>query len=285
MIRTVICIELLRVCTKLTTNVEKEKEDFMCDIKTIKGRKSYIKIHKSLPNELYDEDINYWLNQQIGKCLSKDKNGREVVILATKSGERFVLKRSENESLWRHLRLVFFGQKPVGGAVRERNQRYAMNTQGISTENALVWGESKIGFMQRKSFMLVPMVEGELFEDYWGGATLRDKSVLINKYGFLIGEMHQKGFFQAVRFKDIIVNKDKQLVLIDRECSRPGREPFMWQRSSRCIVRGYRRSVRNSFKVDMSQELKEAFLSGIRDGLGPKKKFFQKIRSRVMNSL
>lgn len=245
----------------------------------------YIARVAGTPEEFNTLDMTFWLTTDMGKSLSKEANGREVTILNSKSSGRFILKRSKKESLWRHLRLFFFGQSPCGGAVREARQRAALSAAGIKTEKAAVYGEVKTGFMQVRGFLLVPMVEGELFEDYWDAASAGEKNALAYKYGELVGRMHAAGFLTALRFKDIVVNARGELVLIDRECSRPGREFFMWKRSVRCIVRGYKRSVRNLFKIQLSVKIAAAFLTGLRRGLGAKKKYYRKIRLALIKSI
>lgn len=244
----------------------------------------YIAVSADVPEDFLGLDIDFWLNEDVGKVLTRDADGKEVVIVASEDGRRFILKRSNVESLWRHLRLFFFGQSPCGGAIREAKQRLALHNAGISTVPAVVCGELRTGFMHVRSFLVVPMLEGQLLEDHWEIASFERRVELAGKYGELVGNMHEKGFFTALRFKDIIVDEYGEFALIDRECSRPGREFFMWRRSVRCIVRGYRRSVRNLFKIDLSNREASSFLVGLRRGLRTKRKFYRRIRLALINS-
>lgn len=245
-------------------------------------KSEYINFSDQIDYELMNDNLDFWLNDDVGKILTLDADGREVICLES-NGKKYILKRIKNERLWRHLRVLLFGHKLAGVAVREANLRRSLITHGFATESPLAWGEQKSRFMYRNSFVLVPMVNGELLETLWHKLSDNKKIEYAQKYGKIVGSLHQKGFFQMLRCRDIIVDSDENFIIIDRECSRPGREPFFWSRSARNILRTHKRSFRYGFDPQMSQKQLTSFLCGLRLGLGKKAKFYKRIKTYLLS--
>jgi len=206
---------------------------------------------------------DFWLDGCPGTIISQEADGRELIRIEA-DGQTFFLKRSGRESLWRHLRMLSFCCRPVSGALREVRILRLLRRAGFAAMEPVAWGQEKTGFLQVRGFLLTRRVRGcevtELFEHH----NEPGKSALMERVGRLVGQLHSQGFFHPVRLKDLI-SADGQLVLIDRETSKPWRSLFLKRHCLASIARSYRRTVRDGHPLD--GRVMSAYLKGYRSAV------------------
>lgn len=196
------------------------------------------------------ESLSFWLNEPIGELISKDRAGRELRRI--KQGERvFFLKRSGKESLARHMRMLAFGHRPKCGALREVELLLSLKSAGFAAMEPVAWGQRREGGLFASGFLLIRNVEGREATNLFTNGTHEERKKLMYDIGELLGALHAKGFYQSVRMKDLIFS-DGQLVLIDRETSKPWCSLFRKRKCVSIVMRGIRRTAKDGYKFSTS---------------------------------
>jgi hypothetical protein len=186
-----------------------------------------------------------------GEQIGRQNGGRELRRLTLSRGEavfRGYLKRLGREP-WRvSLRMAFYGYRPRSGPLREFLLVQRLRAAGFAVMEPVAWGERRCCGLPREGFLVVREVPGSdvatLFETLSGQARRR----LMVEVGRLVGRLHGQGFFQPVRFKDLIRTPcadGSRLVLIDRETSKPWPARFSRGRCFTALTRACRRILRD----------------------------------------
>jgi len=209
------------------------------------------------------DQLSFWLDSDIGIPVSKDHDGREMRRIES-GGQSFFLKRSGNESLLRHLRMLCWFCRPQSNALREVKMLLTLQSAGFAVMEPVAWGEEWIGWFKVRGFLLVREVIGQEVAELFDCSSDRERLELMGQMGRLIGRLHAKGFFHPVRLKDLILT-EKDLVLIDRETSKPWKSPFLKLCCLRSLSRSYCRICRDGHQIDDCEGI--TFLEGYRQGL------------------
>ncbi|NLN61031.1 MAG: hypothetical protein GX147_10145 [Deltaproteobacteria bacterium] len=202
--------------------------------------------------------LSFWLDSDVGVPVSQDHDGREVRRIE-EGGQVFFLKRSGNESLLPHLRMLFWFCRPRSDALREVKLLQALQSSGFAAMEPMAWGEESIGWLKVRGFLLVRDVSGQEVVDLFNSSSERERYTLAFETGKLIGRLHAGGFFHPVRLKDLILT-DKGLVLIDRETSKPWKALFLKSYCLNSLARSYRRTCRDGHHIGHDEA--DAFLEG-----------------------
>jgi tRNA A-37 threonylcarbamoyl transferase component Bud32 len=230
----------------------------------------------------YGDDLSFWLDSEAGTLVSKDTEGRELRRLEA-DDEVFFLKRSGTESLLRHLRMILFGFFPRCGALREVYLIQRLKSAGFAVMEPVAWGQERVKGFQFRGFLLVRKVCGKEVTDLFESSSGLERNQLMEQVGELMGKLHEKGFFQPVRLKDLIC-VEEGLVLIDRETSKPWKSFFGERRCMASLARAIRRTVRDGYRFGAGSA--GAFLRGYQKGVAARWIVTQpRLRKSVMSAI
>lgn len=193
------------------------------------------------------------MNGPAGEMVSCPQDRRKLhrLTLASADGQvRFYLKRMGDEPVVWLLRSLLYGRRPHSGPLREMQMLAALREAGFAAMRPVAWGEERRWGMPVAGFLVVAEVQGAevagLFDAYSGTQRL----ALLGKVGGLVGRLHAAGFFHPVRLKDLICEEpSRQLVLIDRETSKPWPARFSRQRAVTSLARAARRTLRDGHRL------------------------------------
>lgn len=209
------------------------------------------------------DQLSFWLDGNIGIPISKDHDGREMRRIEA-GGQSFFLKRSGNESLLRHLRMLCWFCRPQSDVLLEVKMLLTLRSAGFAVMEPVAWGEESIGWFKVRGFLLVREVIGKEVTELFDCLSEREKCALMVQVGQLVGRLHAQGFFHPVRLKDLILT-NTGLVLIDRETSKPWKSLFLKRYCLNSISRSYHRMCRDGHRI--SDSAASAFLEGYRQGI------------------
>lgn len=225
------------------------------------------------------------MDEPVGELLVKGKELRQLRrISISKNGQtRYVfLKRIGREPLGILLRMLVFGRKPCSGPLREKMLIDSLTKAGIPVMRPLAWGEERRYLLPVKGFLLVEGVKGTDLASLYSSSTSSERLLLMEGFGRFVGRLHRKGFFQAVRLKDVFceyIDNKYSFVLIDRETSKPWASIFLKHRCINSLARAYRRTLRDGFNFTI-EEIKgfiNNYLNEINDRHFTSKKIFREI--------
>lgn len=211
----------------------------------------------------------------IGETVVLDKEGCQVRRISLKhDGEdkTFYLKRIALESRIKAMRMAIYGRRPRSGAIREQMMLSHLNAAGFATMGAVAWGEERLFGIPLRGFLLVEAVEGSELSSLFKRGERKQREQLARAAGGLLGRLHGSGFYQAVRFKDVFAKgaahtlSASDLVLIDRETSKPWPSPFFTYYCFRSLKRIHRRNIRDGIRFN-DTELKlfaDAYVEALR---------------------
>ena len=232
------------------------------------------------------EAFESWMRCAEGESVSRGRSG-DVVRLNI-GGEAFFLKRRHGESPMAMIGMLLHGHRPLGGAMREVRMLEQLSSCGFDVMQAAAYGERRRWGLPYESFLLARAVTGESAAGIYQNVGPMARRDLMQRIGMLTGQLHAAGFFDHLRPKDLIVEPDGTLTLIDRECRHPWPKRFSRRHALRAIARTVRRTLRDGLRFGPATA--RAFLNGYRDGVGPKwrpspedlrKRMFRQIRGEL----
>lgn len=236
------------------------------------------------------DDFSVLLTGDIGEVLSVEP-GREVRKLTVGDPHDptlCFLKRRDKESPFKLLFMLIFGHAPRSGPLREQLMVKRLHAAGFAAMEPLAWGETRRAGLPTRGFILTRGISGRDFAQVFDQATGKGKLLLMRRMGNLVGRLHAAGFFHPVRLKDLILSSrqdDGELVLIDRETSKPWRK-FWFTRTGciRSLARATRRTLRDGHRLGPGSSL--AFLKGYREGIAPRWEVsLNELRSAVLQAV
>ncbi|MGD9874223.1 MAG: lipopolysaccharide kinase InaA family protein [Kiritimatiellia bacterium] len=211
-------------------------------------------------------DAAFWLDGEIGTLLSIGPGGRELRRVEA-GGRVFFLKRSGRESLLKHWFSILHGGRPLSGALREKRMLEQLRARGFAAMEPAAWGQERLPGFRARGFLLVRKVNGEELAELFDKSPGLRKRELMTAAGHLVGRLHARGFLQPVRLKDLILSGG-ELVLIDRETSKPWPGLFSRRRAAKALARSLRRMHRDGHRPGAGSLY--AFLQGYRQGVSEK---------------
>lgn len=193
------------------------------------------------------------MNGSVGEMVSCLHDRRKLYRLTLPSADgqtRFYLKRMRDEPAVWLLRSLLYGRRPHSGPLREMQMLTALREAGFTVMKPVAWGEERRWGVPIAGFLVVAEVQGAevagLFDTYSGA----ERHALLGQVGGLVGRLHAAGFFHPVRLKDLICEEPlRQLVLIDRETSKPWPARFSRQRAVSSLARAARRTLRDGHRL------------------------------------
>jgi hypothetical protein len=192
----------------------------------------------------------------------------------------FYLKRACREPILPLLKSLFFGRLPHSGPVREKNLLLALRQAGFATMTPVAWGEERRWGLPTSGFLLVREVRGPDGATLFSNSTAPERHALLERIGGLVGRLHGRGFFHPVRLKDLIQETStRQLVLIDRETSKPWATRFSQSRALTALARAARRTLRDGHRFSPADI--RTFLRGYAGGVAET----WKVQSRELRRL
>lgn len=120
----------------------------------------------------------------------------------------------------------------------------------------VAYGERRLCGWPVGGFLLVEEVQGAEVAEVYRSCSTVTRHRLMEALGEYLGRLHESGFFQAVRLKDLFLNEGLNradgvfdFVLIDRETSKPGPSRFTKKRSLETLARAARRTLRDDYII------------------------------------
>ena len=171
--------------------------------------------------------------------------------LVDRDGQRqcFYLKRMTGEPAIWLLKSLLAGRRPYCGPIRELQLLTALRSAGFAVMRPVAWGEARRNGLPQGGFLVVAEVQGADVAGLSATLPSPERRGLLRGVGQLIGRLHAAGFFQPVRLKDLIREEpSQQLVMIDRETSKPWPVRFSRQRALTALARTARRTLRDGHR-------------------------------------
>jgi len=205
----------------------------------------------------------------VGTLLWQKKEGRELRLLTLTDGnshELFYLKRQKREPVSRLIGVCLSGHRPHSGPLRELAALNHLRQAGFAVMEPVAWGEQRWCGLPVAGFLVVKSVTGGDVAQLFTSLRGQERFALVKQVGLLIGRLHAAGFYQNVRLKDLILDQNSgDLVLIDRETSRPWPKKFSAQRAIASLARSGRRTLRDGQRPGPSSL--RHFFSGYGEGV------------------
>lgn len=193
------------------------------------------------------------MNGSVGKMISCPQDRRKLYRLTLPSADgqvRFYLKRMRDEPAVWLLRSLLYGRRPYSGPLREMQMLTALHEAGFAVMRPVAWGEERRWGVPVAGFLVVAEVQGAEVAGLFDTCSGAQRLALLGKVGGLVGRLHAAGFFHPVRLKDLICEEPlRQLVLIDRETSKPWPARFSRQRAVTSLARAARRTLRDGHRL------------------------------------
>ena len=124
----------------------------------------------------------------------------------------------------------------------------------------VAWGERRCCGIGREGFLLVEHVEGRDVLEWFNTTDADGRRHIAALMGDLQGRAHAAGFFFALRLRDLIAPDDDQLVMIDREATRPTPHAFNPERCVDSLARCYCKN-RSMADAPATEQEARAFLT------------------------
>ncbi|HMP81707.1 MAG TPA: phosphotransferase [Verrucomicrobiota bacterium] len=170
------------------------------------------------------------------------------------------LKRTLGLKPRKSFRFLLHGRIPHTSAYREMRQVFTLRQHGVPTMRVMAWGEERRFILPLRGFILVENVPGKPLHDLFLTSDESGRQELIAAYAALLARLHTLGFYQVVRFKDVICSDAprenrcaRSLTLIDRVVANPGRKPFWSFFCIQALRRGFHRMTRDGIVFNPSE--------------------------------
>lgn len=205
----------------------------------------------------------------LGKVLSWKKSGWEVrrIVLHGEGGpEGFYLKRTGNGFDLRPFSAIFSGCRLHCAPLRELAAIRLLQQKGFAVMDPVAWGERRRYGLPACGFLVVREVCGDNVAQLYASSRGPARLALLEEVGQLTGRLHAAGFYQVVRMKDLIrEGKSRQLVLIDRETTKPWLSRFSKKQAVATLARACRRTFRDGHRFGPATL--RHFLAGYSEGV------------------
>lgn len=188
-------------------------------------------------------------------------------------GRVYYRKESRGERFGRLLDRVARGGGGCSMPEQEARNLEQLAYDGFLVVPVIAAGSFFCAGMPLQGVMVTAVVDAPLLESVLGLQV-----ELWRKYGGLVGSLHDHGYYDDCRAKDVLLDGDK-LVLLDREKHRSG-GGWNCRKAVKSLLRTTYRNQRSGVKAD-SQSL-EAFWQGYAEGADVKKEQLQLLRQQVM---
>jgi tRNA A-37 threonylcarbamoyl transferase component Bud32 len=231
-------------------------------------------------------DFSAWMNAEIGEVVSSVR-GSETRLVES-GGECFFVKRRKSEPAMRLLALLLFGRCPMSAPLREYRMLQALVGEGFRVMVPVAWGEASSLGIPKEGFLVVRAVAGRSLLQAYREGSAEDRGHQMRQFGRLTGRLHARGFFDHLRLKDLIVEADGQLTMIDRESRHPWRRRFSERSAITTLARTARRTFRDGDR--MGPKTGFEFFKGYREGVAAswqvgtgtlRRKFFEEFRKEL----
>jgi len=136
---------------------------------------------------------------------------------------------------------------------REKQQVEYLQAHNIDVMEVAAAGETASWGVPNFSFILAREVPGESLDTLFDRASPAEQLELLEQLGSLVGRLHHAGFFAPVRMKDVIVDPEHRLVLIDRETRKPGSRKFTRKKALHGLQRTMWRQQRDGIDWSKSE--------------------------------
>ncbi|MCP4767623.1 MAG: hypothetical protein GY875_15290 [Gammaproteobacteria bacterium] len=158
-----------------------------------------------------------------GRVIEKD-NLRDVRCLEL-DGQAFYLKRTRTEKALSALESYGRGRLAHSKPFKEMLQFKHLARLGFDVAEIVATGEELHYGIPQRGFIMTREVEGQDLALVYRAADDRERCLIIEQFGSLLGRLHDNGFYGSTRLKDIFyaraVNDAPKLTLIDRETRNP----------------------------------------------------------------
>ncbi len=222
------------------------------------------------------KNFSQFMSKPVGELLDSGRNGRELRRLKIGIQDQtrtFYLKRLAMEPFSKLIQMVLFGYLPRSGPLREQLLLSRLNNAGFATMRTAAYGESRRFGWPVGGFLLVEEVQGTEVAEVYQDCSTVTRHHLMEALGEYLGRLHEGGFFQAVRLKDLFlkggfndVDGVFDFVLIDRETSKPGSSRFTKKRCLETLARTARRTLRDGYTLGRGEI--RSFCSGYYRAVG-----------------
>jgi hypothetical protein len=217
----------------------------------------------NVPGALGDEQVAQLL-QAPGEVVS-GKPGAVQVVRLQQDGQVFYRKQAPAEPVSRLLARFLRAGHWCSLPELEARTLQQLKTQGFSVIQVLAAGSAWRWGRPVAGVLLSAALEADSLEHRLQHADDSARLLMAHAYGALAGALHQAGGFDALRAKDILVDRAGQLVLLDRE--KPlGRPGWHARRAARSLQRAWFRNRRSGLVLDAAGM--QAFWSGYAQGAG-----------------
>lgn len=206
------------------------------------------------------------MKAETGTLLSREDGGREVWRLDDPSdGGCYFLKRRGAESLLPQLELLMRTGRFHSGPVREALMVRLLRDAGFAAMEPVAWGELRHRGIPQGGFFVSRGISGSSLADIFEASRGVERLRVMHKVGLLVGRLHARGFLHPVRLKDLIVRPDGELVLIDRETSKPWPKRYSRTNALAVLARAARRTLRDGHRPGAGSTVR--FLRGYHAGV------------------
>lgn len=211
------------------------------------------------------------MNKSLGEKVSRPDDRGELYrlsLLDHVARVGFYLKRMRGESVVRLSKSFIFGRRPHTGPFREAQLLISLQEAGFAVMKPIAWGEERRYGLPVAGFLLVEEVRGREAATLFDTGSIQQRYELLEEIGALVGRLHAAGFFHPVRLKDLFRDDySRQLVLIDRETSKPWPVRFARKHALTALARSARRTLRDGHRFGAAET--RSFLSGYKVGVAP----------------
>lgn len=224
-----------------------------------------------------------------GELISSEKRAQTLRLdLPAPNGTKICfLKRTLVHRRRKNFQALMQFARPHTDVYREMQLAQKLRDAGIPAMRILAWGEErKFGFPIR-GFILTEAVTGMSLDEMFRTGNARMRRRIVAAFGSFVARLHERGFFQTVRLKDLICadsdSPDLKLTLIDRAASNCRRKFFWSHFCLQALARGFRRMKRD--QVVFEGELERVFADAYVKSIAPKWKITsEKLLAKVTAS-
>lgn len=245
----------------------------------------------------FEDFMNLEFDQLLNEDFNKRRKYADVGIIdgeIDSKSARFYLKRTYHENLRKAFRQLKAFRIPHYNTMREAIAIKELSNRGFLVNEALAFGECKFMGLPRASFLLSREVPGTSLRALFRRMPVDDRSAAMREFGDLLARLHDRGFFQRLKFCDMIYRKTSEgsceLVLIDRDVSSPWPKKFALKRLAIQNTASSVKHIFSDFPMSMSPRDGLSFLQGYkhRSNLfreSSKREWYHMIKSELLQLL
>ncbi len=248
----------------------------------------------------FEDFMNLKFDELLNEDFEVSDNHRKYADVGIINGEvdsrsaRLYLKRTYHEPLRKAFRQMKAFRIPHYNTMREAIAIKELTKRGFLVNEALAFGEYRFMGFPRASFLLSREVPGTSLRTLFRRMPADDRSAAMREFGDLLARLHDCGFFQRLKFCDLIYRKTSEgsceLVVIDRDVSSPWPKKFALKRLAIQNTASSVKHIFSDFPMSMSARDGLSFLQGYkhRSNLfreSSKREWYHMIKSELMHLL